>query len=284
MSQEISRVILDKNSHTPIPYATIKVLHSNKGEVTSEKGQFVLQIAPVDSVLITCIGYKTRIFLGSELSSLVYMERKTNELSHIFIRQPVSAGKIILGNGKDFINADIKCRYSGEATDNCWPWSPSDKEEFAERISLPDASITYKLTKVFIPTRVKSDYGPLLLKIYAEDSLTGMPGEELFVKLIAVSKKSISKSKVKVDFQSEDIFINGAKTFFLSIGWPPGSSYNKNFTTLIFFLNEEDNTYSRNLVSTSYNWYPFSVMKDANNNIKKATTFYAVELEKLAYQ
>lgn len=57
VSQTGIRKILDKQTNSPIPYATVKILHLPKGTISSDQGEFHLVIADADSVSFSCVGY-----------------------------------------------------------------------------------------------------------------------------------------------------------------------------------------------------------------------------------
>lgn len=74
-----SGTVYEANSTTPIPYAIVKVKNKNIGIVSNEFGKFILSnqsIEDGDSLIITCLGYKPRVYSirdwNNELS--IYME------------------------------------------------------------------------------------------------------------------------------------------------------------------------------------------------------------------
>lgn len=284
LSQKISGTVVDANNNAPVPFATIKVLHSTRGEITTTKGEFQIFIEPADTILISSVGYQTKILTWKTMSATVYLVPAPKMLEQVTIRPTIPIRTIILGNGKDLIHQVINCRFTENGPqDICWPWGPSGlKEEFAEKIGL-DSSRLYRLLKVYVPVRKNNPYGPLLLRIYEEDSISGMPGEELFLKLVNVERKLIYKNKVVIDVSAENIYIGG-RNFFISMSWPPGQTGRTNFTALAFFAHGKDNTYARNLLSEAYNWHPFGLMKNQNGQTKQINSAYAVEIEERAYK
>ena len=75
LAQRIDGVVLDKVTHRPVTFATVAA--ANSITATNADGRFsVLNIAPGDSVKITCIGYKTYkigIDLSTPKSITIYM-------------------------------------------------------------------------------------------------------------------------------------------------------------------------------------------------------------------
>ncbi len=279
-TQITTRSIRDKSTHTTIPYATIKILNSPKGEIADQDGKFLLDILATDSVLITSVGYTSLLITGREMSSQVFLDRNPALMQNIVVRESVPIRKLLLGNGKDLVDKNFRCRYTEKgAKDNCWPWGPSDrKEEFAEKIILPDSNKIYKLQKIYIPTRKRDKYGPLLLRIYESNEFTGLPGEEIFIKKIDVSSKNISKNKVVVDFSTDNFYLRNNSAIYISIGWLPGTSFANDFTTIALVESKHDNTYARSLFG-AYIWYSLGRMRSNEGVESKINTMYAVEVE-----
>jgi hypothetical protein len=280
-SQGITRKILDINTQAPVPFATVKILHSPKGEITSETGEFRLTIEVSDTVLISSVGYEKKILVGRDVPVNIYLVAQPVQLQNVTLSETVFIRTVILGNGKDFLDKSLSCHFTSEgSSDGCHPWAPSNmKEEFAERIILPDSVKVYRLVKVFIPTKKRNHYGPLLLRVYAEDTGTTRPGEELVTQLIPVTRKNIQKNKVVIELSKENIYIRDSKVFYISLGWPPGQNFYAGFTALSFYDQNKENTYARSLASDTYSWYPFLRLKDGNGKETQINSVYAVIME-----
>lgn len=280
LSQPILRTILDSNNQKPIPYATIKVLNSTRGDIANVRGEFQIDINHNDSVMISSVGYLTKIFVGKEIGAAIFLISKEHVLETVTVRSKIMNRTIVIGNGKDLIEQKINCRLSDEGPkDGCWPWGPSDsKEEFAEKLTL-DSSKLYKFTRVYVPTRTRDEFGPILLRIYSVDSLTGLPKEELFIKNVEVTKKLIYKGKVLIDLSADNFYSSGQKHIFISVGWPSGQNFQNDFTSLILLELDQQNTFTRNLVSKTFEWFPFGNVGSKPYNKKSINTVFAVVLE-----
>ncbi len=97
---EISGVVSDKNSNTPLPYCTLGVAGNTIGTITNDNGKFHLKI-PLsfinDSITVSCLGYvsKTIEISGQNIKNLrIEMERNVFFISEVFV-EPVSATKIL---------------------------------------------------------------------------------------------------------------------------------------------------------------------------------------------
>lgn len=280
LSQSIIRTILDSNNQKPIPYATIKVLNSTRGDIANVRGEFQIDINLNDTVMISSVGYLSKIVVGKEIGSAIFLIPKVHVLETVTVRNKMMNRTIVIGNGKDLIEQKINCRFTDEGPkDGCWPWGPSDsKEEFAEKLTL-DSTKLYKFTRVYVPTRKRDEFGPLLLRIYSVDNLTGLPKEELFIKNVEVTRKSIYKSKVLIDLSADNFYSSGQKHIFISVGWPSGQNAKSNFTSLTLLELDQQNTYSRSLVSKTFEWFPFGHVSNKTQNKKPINTVFAVVLE-----
>src|SRR5258706_9100529 len=85
-SQTVSGKILDQKTNSPIPYATVKILHTPKGVIASNKGEFELNIDAADSVLFSCVGYYQKILVGEEIRTEIFMEPKIKMLEDVIVK------------------------------------------------------------------------------------------------------------------------------------------------------------------------------------------------------
>ena len=87
-AQELNALVLDSLSQNPIPFAII-YLKSGSGGVSNEEGRFRLQYEPtntVDSLFISCMGYKTLAIPALQLKdSVFYLAPKSIELNSIIL-------------------------------------------------------------------------------------------------------------------------------------------------------------------------------------------------------
>ena len=86
----IRGMVLDMDKQTPLPYATILVLHKGKGTVSNETGFFSLDttgLAKNDTLSFQYVGYETRRVAIDELDSVtyIYMKEALINLSEAFV-------------------------------------------------------------------------------------------------------------------------------------------------------------------------------------------------------
>jgi hypothetical protein len=281
-AQVTTRKVIDRQTNAPVVFATIKILGKPSGVIASDKGEFELNIEPTDSVLVSCVGYEQTILSGKYITSVIYLDRRIKTLSEITISEKKFIRTLILGNGVEFLDKKIICDFQDTSSD-CWPWGSSgnNKEEFAEKIRLPDSIHSYKIKKIYLPRVRRKCVGPLLLHIYLEDTSSGFPGEELFLKPLYLDKSNVNKNKVVIDLNDENIYLYGAKSFFISFGWLPDAGKENCLATIILIRSAYDNTYSRTLSNADYHWYRFGKILLTNNETAERNTIYAVELDEM---
>src|SRR5690606_6639083 len=102
-------------------------------------------------------------------------------------------------------------------------------------------------------------YSPLLLHVYEKDSITGMPGEPLFQKLVAVNRKNVKKEILTIDLSLDSLFLSDIESFFIGISWAP--SDDKKCTTSLKMYYNINYTYSRWLNRNTYDWFSFGIIK-----------------------
>jgi hypothetical protein len=269
-SQSITRKIVDSKTGSRLPYATIKILHAPKGTIATERGEFNLEINSADSVLFSYIGYQQRILTGNNIGDTIYLVRKIKTLQEITVKEKKLLRTLLVGNKDGNLIGDMN-------------WGPSNdgKDEFAQKIGLPDSSLFYKIKKIYIPVQKHVCYGPILLHIYASDSNSEFPSEELLLKRIDIDKRNIKNSNLSIDISNENLYLNNLNFFFISIGWPDVAFNGKCITTILLSRLSKEKTYSRTLYSSSYNWFHFGSMKDINGNLYEVATFYSVEVDEM---
>lgn len=215
IAQPLLRSIQDGQSKAPVSFATVKALHTPKGVIATEKGEFVLDISPSDSVLISCVGYKQRLIPGGAVGTTIYLEPRVKVMKELTIHETKLVQSLTLGNGAPYLNKKLTCDWNpGKLDQDCLPWGAGGKAEFAERVIVPDSLHIYHIKKVYIPTRYPDDRGPFLLHVYASDPNSPYPGEELFQKSISITRQNISKNKVVADLSAEGLYIQDSKTIF----------------------------------------------------------------------
>jgi hypothetical protein len=279
-SQERKRIITDQETNKPVSYATIKVLHTTKGQIASVNGEFTIDIKTNDSVLITCVGYHDRLLAGNEIIDKITLLPKPKLLDNVIVSSKKILEKYIIGNGADLVDKMIKCKSGNKADNDCLRWRSGDGAEFAELMVLPDSLKTYRVTKIYIPIVKNACWQPIFLQVYEPDSATGVPGNLIFKKYISIQSDDYKKGKLVIDVTNDNIYISKLSHFFTSISWPAQSMDENCITALLLFKSEKDACYSRNLHSTDYKWFLFYGTTQTQT-VFHVSTLFAAEIEAL---
>ncbi|KAA5821956.1 carboxypeptidase-like regulatory domain-containing protein [Algibacter amylolyticus] len=86
ISQNITAQLIDKNTKTPIPYATIKT-GNNSGMISNDEGYFTIG-AKNQNLKISCMGYQSKTLSPLDIKTLNYtieLEEAINQLGEIYI-------------------------------------------------------------------------------------------------------------------------------------------------------------------------------------------------------
>jgi len=110
-AQTLSSKILDSVTQKPIPYVTVQL--KKRGVITNEEGRFSFildqNVAPTDSLFISCIGYasigKT---LGEFTDNVIYLSPKAIELNPVIVTNKNYTAKEIIA----LVNDNIDKNYS----------------------------------------------------------------------------------------------------------------------------------------------------------------------------
>lgn len=268
-SQDLKKIfLLNKKDSSAIAFATIKILNTDLGTFSDEKGAFEIP-QKTDSLLISSIGYKEqRLCLSSHANDIIYLEPLVVDLAEIIVKKRSSIGKAYLGINQG--NFDFL-------------WGPSGNgEEFAQKISIiRNDQESIKLLKVVLLAKNFNNEYPVVLHIYQEDSLTHLPGKEILTNTYLIKKQHFKGNKIVIDLSSENIFID-EKAIFVGFQWLSkslSSNKTKKSGTLLYMTRNisEELTYYRRLSAKGYYWIPALRVPDP---IKPSNTMFSIEIEK----
>lgn len=88
---QFSGLVFTTDSFIPVPYATIRVLGSNRGTITSESGFFTLPVYRTDTVKVTSVGYKpAKLYIpdtleGQKFRLIVKLQADTLQLEEVVV-------------------------------------------------------------------------------------------------------------------------------------------------------------------------------------------------------
>lgn len=278
--QERKLFFVDKNKEV-IAFATVKVIHTKVGKIASAKGEVIISFSNLDTLLISSVGHLDTLLLGKDVLDTVILASRIKVLDDVTVRSNKPVKNILLGNGADLIEKNIRCNPSSGMNENCILWSYGAGAEFAEQISLPDSQKTYRLSKVYLPLKKSECWQPIYFQIYEIDSIRGNPGKLIFRKYLSLDSEVYSKGKIVLNMQSEHIYFTNQKGFFVSVSWNNESTQNTCLTILPLLKSPVGISYNRSLQSPDYHWFIFNGNTAISQKDGRYRTAFAVELEEI---
>jgi hypothetical protein len=112
----ISSKLMDSKTEQPIPYATIQ-FSSNNGVITNENGEFSISISraiqPVDSLVISCLGYETKsLAVKGFKQETIYLNPKAVDLDEVLLTNKKYTVDEILDSIKARLNTNYDKDYA----------------------------------------------------------------------------------------------------------------------------------------------------------------------------
>jgi|GEM_PF-6763450 len=104
-SQNIT--ILDSINKTPLSYANVKYLNSDRGVYSNEKGVFTLGDTKPDSLLVSYIGYYPMRIKVSKLNDTIFLKPKVETLKEIFINSKIEEKVIGLRKKSNYFSSHM---------------------------------------------------------------------------------------------------------------------------------------------------------------------------------
>ncbi len=101
-AQEFKAKVIDQDSKLPVPYAAVQ-FQKNKGVMTNEEGQFVVEIQEIrDSLIISSMGYKTlRLKFSKDLEPVLYLKSQVMQLGDVFLTNKKLSGREIMERARE---------------------------------------------------------------------------------------------------------------------------------------------------------------------------------------
>lgn len=202
--------IYDRDTHLPVPYATIKSISSPTGTYTNEKGDFELTEVKGDTILISSIGYIKRIIATHAIQNdTILLDPHPRELETVTIgkRKKITADTLGIRDVPELLTFG----------------SDLYTYEMAQKIKLSKGKDqkAYELKKVFIGAAGFAEAVPVLLHIYSLGA-NGFPDKDLLSTKILLRKRDFDKKRREfiIDLQNEHIVLTDS-AFFIGLEWLP---------------------------------------------------------------
>ena len=203
-SSEITLLICDQHSSTPIPYATINLFNANKYFDSDEKGKFSVSDKTNDSMFISSIGFKSGRFLISDYQNndTLFLKKDVVLLEEIRLSKHISS---------KFGTVDIKHQRSIVGGTSL------SRREVATLIEIPTNISYYRISKIFIKSKNFNKGNPVRLHIYDVNE-NGLPGKELLQKEVFITNATVKNNIITIDVRDQAIFLENSN-FFAGIQW-----------------------------------------------------------------
>lgn len=197
-----------KGNDTPLSYATIGIEGKNVGTLADERGYFELKIRDEyfsDSLTVRYLGYDHQKFKISELEShnLNINLNKSEVVLEEVVVDASKTRKFYLGNKSERTRTYGYMFGGGVGTEIGQLMEIKNKTIYLEKVSIYISQLGGKGFK-------------LLLKIYSQDKLSGLPDESaLVVQRLITSRKS--EGWIDIDLSDENIFFS--ENFYVCFQW-----------------------------------------------------------------
>lgn len=235
----IRMIVCDAQTRKGIPYATIKIINKPEGVYANEDGLFVVKVLKSDSLLVTCVGYKTeRLILPK--TDTIFLQPIVVALDEVKVsakkRKGKSFGYYNTKKGITFLGGKIQI-------------------EYVTKLVIPQEYVSYRIKKVKINTRNRNEANPVRLHIYSQGK-DGLPDKELLTEDIIIN--DWIKSNDEIDLSRLELVLS-ERVLLVGIEWIDGVIDRKigHFTSVGFGITSqvrEKLTYSRTFKDPKYRW------------------------------
>lgn len=194
-------IVRDKATNEPLPFVNIGLIHNEVGTVTNENGAFEMHLAKdhwEDSVKVSIVGFKARVFIASELlkekSDInIKLEKDIRQLEQVVITARKLKSKTI-GNEttSKFLSAGFNYKQLGA--------------EMGIKVNIRKKPTFVDAFNFNISYNRLSSKAWFRLNIYAIEN--GKPFQNVLMKNITIPIEAKQTGKVSVDLKPYDIVLN----------------------------------------------------------------------------
>jgi len=197
-----------KGNGEPLPYATIGIEGKNVGTLADEMGKFELIIRKEhfsDSLTVRYLGYEYQSFKIAELESFI--------LNINLVKSEVALKEVIVNADK---TRKLLLGSKGEQTKTYgYMFGGGVGTEIGQFMELKKETLYLEKVSIYI-SQLGGQGFKLLLKIYSQDEMTGMPDENaLIVQKIVGSTKP--KGWIDIDLSDQNLYIS--QPFYVCFQW-----------------------------------------------------------------
>ncbi len=260
--------VIDAKTFKPIPYSTIRSSDYKHGTFANLEGACEITEEFKDSLYVSSIGYQSKKIRRKDIiEKTIYLDPFAVELPSATITPRQFLKEETLG----VINAKKSIIWT----------SGGYGDEFAQKIVFPDTNKIYRIKTITIAAERFDPLIPMLIHIY-DSSPQGLPGKDILLSKIVISKKHFHKSKRKliIDISSEEIFLNQLECF-VAVEWLPVPNKHTALPSSAIILTDDLSsqlTYSR---AFFYNKEKWGVAPRGPGQIRPSNTVISVQVEVL---
>jgi hypothetical protein len=189
-------IIANSISNTPILYANIKVLNSDKGFYSNNKGIFIIdnKLNKNDSILVTCLGYSSIKKQIGKLKDTIFLNPSIENLKEITLKSKKPILKKIGFKRKNmafFTGTDFQLGLLIQPV-------KKDENKYINEIIIP-------VTKGIKHIKRKNKTFNSILKVLLFSVKENHPYKTIIKKPIIINYNNNSRKKIKVDISDENI-------------------------------------------------------------------------------
>jgi len=235
-------VVSDAVSRKGIPYATIKVLNKPEGTYADELGRFEVKTSTKDSLLVTCVGYQSKI---------VVLQRDTIFLYPVV----VNLGEIRVRSKK---SKEYAVGLADSRREGTFYFCGNVHTEISVMIKIPDSFTYYRIKGVKFNSKHENGIRLVRLHIYSQ-SKDGTPDKELLPKDLIINNNL--KSNGQIDLSRFNLILNDRVLFvgieeIQSVTKSDSKKLDECIGIGITSEEKQDLSYHRTLRDPNYQWKP----------------------------
>ncbi len=231
--------IRDANTLKSIPYATVKILNKEGGTYADEAGKFDVRISDQDSLLITCVGYESKIVFP--IQDKILLKPVVINLGEVKVKAKKDKEQSV---GLFKSKTDFKYWFRGNRN-----------YELVLKISLPEPISAYRIRGVKLNARNTKARSLARLHIYNQNP-EDLPGKELLNEDIIINRKLGKNYEIDLSYLNlvlnERVLFVGIEAIQGDVTYLPHSGDCIGFG--LTFDNELPLTYNRSLRDPGYMW------------------------------
>lgn len=202
LAQQVGHLI-DFKTEKPIPYVNMQILGSRTGFTSDENGKYKVSVKSTDSIVLSAIGYKTKILGASQIKGDLFLHPTSYDIPQVNIENEEKQVEI----GR--VKKQIFSYYYGASNGYTYMIGRffNFKEEYKE---------TPLLKSIEVLTDSELDSAQFNIRLYSVDSL-GYPDELIqHTNIFAFAAKGIHLTKVDIEKLYLKFPTNG---LFVAIEW-----------------------------------------------------------------